>query len=174
MTSTKTAPRKTSADYIRSSREKMREALAMAKRADALMREAARDENRAAELKEKEKAAALAIKEKAKATKTAKPAGVIVTCDGKEHPLTPAAKKAIDAYCGSKRHGEFSADSTAAQKIVDHIPQPTTPTAFRHDANEVIVIRPKGRKTEMVFVLELTKLVWMTRNVVDSPIKIAA
>lgn len=174
MASTITTTRKTSADHARAAREKMKEALAMAKKADALMREAARDELRAAEMKAKEKATALAAKEKAKAMKPVKPAGVIVTCDGKEHPLTPAAKKAIDAYCGSKRHGEFSADSAAAQKIVDHVPQPTTPTAFRHDANEVIVIRPKGRKTEMVFVLELTKLVWMTRNVVDSPIKIAA
>lgn len=115
---TMTKTRKTAADYARAAREKMKEALAMAKKADALLREAARDENRAAELKEKEKAAALAAKEKAKATKTAKP--VIVTDGvGRKITLPVTVADVFQKTLGKRRHGSFLLSSVEADEIIE-------------------------------------------------------
>lgn len=120
-TTTATTSRKTSADYARASREKMREALAMAKKADALMREAARNELRAAELKAKEKAAALAAKEKAKTAKTIGKLTSPIAIDGKGRtiPVSPAVRTVLRAYCGGKRHGSFLLSSVEADDIIE-------------------------------------------------------
>lgn len=160
MASTKTAPRKTSVDYIRSSREKMREALAMAKKADALMREAARDELRAAELKAKEKAAALAIKEKAKATKTAKP--VIVTDGvGRKITLPVTVADVFQKTLGKRRHGSFLLSSVEADEIIETLGENVSLT---HGS---ITVRFPGNKNAIMLTPERDEL--LTWNTVPRP-----
>lgn len=161
---TMTKARKTAADYIRSSREKMKEALAMAKKADALMREASRDELRAAELKEKEKAATLAAKTKAKATKTT--SGKItspIAIDGKGRtiPVSPAVQTVLRACCGTKRHGSFLLSSVEADNIVEALGENVSLT---HGS---ITVRFPGAKNAVMLTPERDEL--LTWNTVPRP-----
>lgn len=152
---TVTKARKTAADYTRAAREKMREALAMAKKADALAREAARDELRAAEMKAKEKTAALAAKEKA--TKTAKPTGVIVTDGvGRKITLPVTVADVFQKTLGKRRHGSFLLSSVEADNIVDAL---TEDVCLSH--NKVTVQFPRGNS--LIFTVERDELLtWNT------------